>query len=256
MLFIYPKIFFLHWGEVGLCLILLLFSATAGWSAMLHLNGNWSTPFGDDDGPWILGQSYSLSVDQEITSAINIGGNVRYTSQEQQASEKTTTLTPSLSFGISNDLFRFNLSGSQEDRQKGSDPITTTRNWTSSISTNFPNKLWPQFRLSYGETQDSNNATPMTIDSDSKNLTAGTDYSWRFIKLLYSYTNSKNNDRIGHSESQTIGHSTNVQLTKDFFDDSLSLRASHQYSINTTEATTTVIGGQVIVDLVASAAYS
>lgn len=256
MLFIFSKIFSLHWGEIGLCLILLLFTATVGWSAMLHLNGNWSTPFGDDDGPWILGQTYSLSVDQEVTSAINIGGNVRYTSQEQQANDKTTTLTPSLFFGISNDLFRFNLNGSQEARQKGSDPSTTTRSWTSSFSTNFPNKLWPQFRLSYGETDDSNDANPATIDSDSKSLTAGADYSWNFLKLLYNYTNSKNRDRISHSKSQTTGHSTNIQLTKELFEDRLSLRASHQYSINTTEATTTVIGGQIVVDLVASAAYA
>ncbi len=223
---------------------------------MLHMNGNWSIPFGDDDGPWTLGQSYSLSLNRDITSVISVGGNVRYSSIEHQSTKKTTTLSPSLTLGISNDLFRYNLSGSQDIRQKGSEPTTTTSSWISSISTNFPNELWPQFRMSYGESRDSDDATPSTVNSDSKNLTAGVDYSWRTIKMLYNYTYTTDNDKISDSKSLSIGHSTNVQFSKDLFDDRLSVRGSHQYSINTTKVSTTVVDGQVIVDLIASMAYS
>jgi len=243
-------------GGAVFFLLLLHFSAPFSYAAVLHLNGNWSTPFGDDDGPWVLGQSYSVSLNQEVTTAISISGNVRYTTTEQQSREKTSNLTPSLSFGITNDLFRFNLSGSQNDRKTGSGPTSTTRSWTSSISTNFPNQLWPQFRLSYGETNDTNDADPATVDSDSTNLSASVDYSWQFIKLLYSYRDDTTIDRPTSSESRTIGHSTNIQVSKDLFDDRLSLSASHQYSINSTEVSTTTVGGRVLVDLVASAAYA
>ena len=253
---IVSKFFSPRWCGAVFCLLLLHVSAPFSYAAVLHLNGNWSSPFGDDDGPWILGQSYSVSLNQEITTAISIGGNVRYTTTEQQSSEKTSSLTPSLSFGITNDLFRFNLSGSQNDRKTGSEPTSTTRSWTSSISTNFPYQQWPQFRLSYGETNDTNDASPPTVDSDSKNFSASVDYTWQFIKLLYSYRDDTTTDRPANSESHTIGHSTNIQLSKDLFDDRLSLSASHQYSVNSTEVSTTTIGGQVLVDLIASAAYA
>ncbi len=239
-----------------MCLLLLHLTAIISGAEMLHLNGNWSTPFGDDDGPWIRSQSYSLSASRDITSAISVGGNIRYTTTEQQSSDKTSTLTPSLSFGITNDLFRYNLSGSQNERKTGSGPTSTTRSWTNSISTNFPNQRWPQFRLSYGETDDSDDAKPSTIDSDSKNFSGSVDYTWQFIKLLYNYRNDTTKDRINSSKTTTIGHSTNVQMTKDLFDDRISLSASHQYSIITTKVSTTTVDGQVLVDLVASAAYA
>ena len=253
---IVSKVFSPQWYGAVLCLLLLHLSSPFGCAETLHLNGNWSIPYGDDDGPWILGQSYSVSVDQEITAAMNIGGNVRYTTTEQQSSDKTSTLTPSLFFGITNDLFRYNLSGSQSDRKTGSEPTATTRSWTSSISTNIPNQLWPQFRLSYGETKDTNDANPATVDSDSENLSASVDYTWRYIKFLYSYRHDNTTDRPSNSKSKTIGHSTNIQLSKDLFDNRLSVSASHQYSINTTKVSTTTVGGQVLVDLVASAAYA
>lgn len=252
---ILPKVFSPQWCGAVLCLLLLHLSSPFSGAAELHLNGNWSIPYGDDDGPWILGQSYSVSVDQELTAAMNIGGNVRYTTTEQQSSDKTSTLTPSLFFGITNDLFRFNLSGSQSDRKTDSEPTATTRSWTSSISTNIPNQLWPQFRLSYGETKDTNDENPATIDSKSENLSASVDYSWRYIKFLYSYRHDNTTDRPSNSKSKTIGHTTNVQLSKDLFDNRLSVSASHQYSINTTKVSTTTVGGQVLVDLVAAAAY-
>jgi hypothetical protein len=253
---IVSKVFSPRWYGAVFCLLLLHLSSPFGCAEALHLNGNWSIPYGDDDGPWILGQSYSVSVDQEITAAMNIGGNVRYTTTEQQSSDKTSTLTPSLFFGITNDLFRFNLSGSQSDRKTGSEPTATTRSWTSSISTNIPNQLWPQFRLSYGETKDTNDANPATIDSDSENLSTSVDYTWRYIKFLYSYRHDNTTDRPSNSKSKTIGHSTNIQLSKDLFDNRLSVSASHQYSINTTKVSTITVGGQVLVDLVASAAYA
>jgi len=249
------KVFSPQWREVVFCLLLLHFSVSFGCAAILHLNGNWSAPFGDDDSPWILGQSYSISLNQELTTAINIGANVRHTTTEQQSSKKTSTLTPSLSFGITNDLFRFNLSGSQNDRKTGSGSTSTTRSWISSISTNFTNQLWPQFRISYGKTNDTNDATLPTVGSDSKNLSASVDYHWQFIKLLYNYRNDTTS-RLSDSKSHTVGHSTNIQFSKNLFDDRFSVSASHQYSVNSTEVSTTIVGGQVLIELVASAAYA
>ena len=255
MLRITKSFFFLCYG-IGLSLFLLHLSATPSFAALLHLNGNWSTPFGDDDGPWNLGQSYNLSVSHDPTAAISVSGNIRYATAEQQSADKTTTLVPSVSIGLSNDLFRFNLSGSQSKRQKGNDPSSIDRSWNSNLSSNFKNPLWPQLRLSYGESNSTNDATPVTVDNDSSSFAAGLDYSWDFIKLLYNYRNSVSSDKINNSDNRTIGHSTNIQLTKNLVNNRLSLSASHQYSLNNSEASTSRIGGQLIIDLIASAAYA
>jgi len=250
------KPFYPVWCAVGLCLLLIHLSAPFSEAVLLHLNGNWSIPFGDDDGPWDLGQSYNLSFDHDPTAMINLNGNVRYTTTEQQGEDKTSTLAPSLSLGVNNDIFRFNLSGSQNIRQTGDDPTYTYQSWSSNFSTNFANDLFPQLRLSYGQSTSKNDANPVTLDSDNDNFSAGIDYQWEFIKLRYNYRNDTNNDNISHSTNQTIGHSTNIQLTKNLFNNRLLLSASHQYSINTTETSTTVDGGQVLVDLIASAAFA
>ncbi len=250
------KPFSLLWYAAGLCLFLIHLSAPSSSAVLLHLNGNWSVPFGDDDGPWDLGQSYNLSLDHDPTAMINLNGNLRYTTTEQQREDKTSTLAPSLSVGVNNDLFRFNLSGSQNIRQTGNDPTYTYQSWSSNFSTNFENTLYPQFRLSYGQSVSSNDARPVTLDSDSDNFSAGVDYQWDFIKLRYNYRNDTNTDEISHSTNKTVGHSTNVQLTKNLFNNRLSLSASHQYSINTTETSTTIDGGQILVDLIAAAAFA
>lgn len=250
------KSFFLLCCVAGISLFLLHLSAVFSFAALFHLNGNWSTPFGDDDGPWLLGQAYNLSASHDPTAAINMSGNVRYATREQQSIDKTTTLAPSATISLNNDLFRFNLSGSQNTQQRGSDPSTIGRYWNSNLSSNYENPLWPQLRLSYGESNSTDDANPVTDDTDSKNFSSSIDYSWNIFKLRYNYRNNSSIDRIKESETQTTGHSTNISLAKNMFDDQLTLNASYQFSINNSEINSHNPNVNPVVDLIASAAYA
>ncbi len=248
---------FLFLGFVAvISLSLLHLFAPCGSATLLHLNGNWSTPFGDDESPWIMGQAYNLSLSHDPTDAINISGNVRYATREQQGNDKTTTLAPSAAISLNNDLFRFNLSGALSTQQQGKDPSTINRNWSSNISTNYTNPLWPQLRLNYGESNSTIDASPTTVDSDSKNFAGSIDYGWRFIKLRYNYRNSKNIDQINDSEIQTTGHAANIYIAKTILDNRLALNASYQLAINSSEASYPVSGSNPIIDLIASATYA
>jgi len=248
---------FLFLGFVAvISLSLLHLFAPCGSATLLHLNGNWSTPFGDDESPWIMGQAYNLSLSHDPTAAITINGNVRYATREQQGTEKTTTLAPSAAISLSNDLFRFNLSGSLSTQQQGKNPSTINRNWNSNISTNYVNPLWPQLRLNYGESNSTIDTSPTTIDLDTKNFAGSIDYGWRFIKLRYNYRNSRNIDQINNSEIQTTGHAANIYMAKTLLDNRLALNASYQFAINSSEASYPGSSSKPIIDLIASAAYA
>ena len=251
-----PKSFSILCYVAGAIFALLHLFVAVSFAAPLHLNGNWSTPFGDDDGPWNLGQTYNLSLGHDLTSAINFSGNVRYATTEQQEADKTTTLAPSATISLNNDLFRFNLGGSQNERQSGNNPTSINRNWSANLSSNFDSKLWPQLRLSYSESNSTTDASPATIDTDSDSFAASIDYNWEFIKLLYNYRTSTSTNNINNSQSETDSHSTNVQMMKSLFDNRLSLSAAHQYSVNNSAATTSVTGGLLTFDLTAAATYA
>lgn len=255
MLMMTRSFFFLCY-VAGSSLFLLHLFAVFSFATLLHLNGNWSTPFGDDDGPWVLGQTYNLSVSHDPTSAINISGNVRYATREQQSVDKTTTLVPSAAISLNNDLFRLNLSGSLNTQQSGSEPSTIGHYWNSNLSTNYENPLWPQLRLSYGESQNTNDANPITVNTDNKNFSSSIDYSWNIIKLRYNYRNNSSIDRIKESETQTTGHSANINLAKNMFDNRLMLNASYQFAINNSEVNIHNPNEKPIIDLIASAAYA
>lgn len=203
-----------------------------------------------------MGQAYNLSLSHDPTAAINFSGNIRYATREQQGTDKTSTLAPSAAISLNNDLFRFNLSGALSTQQQGGNPSTSTRNWSSTLSTNYANPLWPQLRLNYGESNSSNDANPVTIDSDSKNFAGSIDYGWRFIKLRYNYRNSRSSDRINESEALTTGHSANIHMAKTLLDNRLAVNGSYQIALNSSETNYANSGNYPIIDLIASAAYA
>lgn len=237
-------------------MILLHFFTPLCDAAPLRLNGNWSTPIGDDDGPWNLGQTYNLALSHDPTSAITLNGNFRYATTEQQGFDKTTTLAPSANISLTNDIFRFNIAGAQNERQSGDDPTSTTRNWSCNLSSNLNNPLWPQLRLSYSEANSTNDANPVTVDTNTDSFATSLDYHWQFISMLYNYRTSTSSDEINQTQSSSDSHSTNIQLMKSLLDNRLSLSASHQYNINTSETSTTLDNGVLVIDINAAAAFS
>ncbi len=223
----------------------------------LRLNGNWSTPFGDDDGPWNLGQSYNLSMGHDFTSAIKMSGNFRYSTNERQGFDKTETMSPTLSLGLTNDLFRISINGTQNQRWSGDSPKNTTTSWNSTIASNLTDQKWPQIRLSYGESNATNDSSPSTQDTDNKNFSTSMNYSWNFIQLLYNYRNSQNIDHISQRETDNQNHSSNIQIAKSIWDNKISFSGSYQYSqSDSTTSLTKSSDGTIILDVPSSGSFS
>lgn len=170
--------------------------------------------------------------------------------------DKTETLSPSANISLTNDIFRFNIAAAQNERQSGDDPKSINRNWSCNLSSNLNNPLWPQLRLSYSESNSTNDASPVTIDSKTDSFAASLDYRWQFISMLYNYRTSTSSDEISNSETNSDSHATNLQFMKSLYDNRLSISASHQYNINNSESSTTMDNGVLVIDLNASAAFA
>jgi len=241
----------------GIILSLLCLFATNLSATGLRLNGNWSTPFGDDDGPWNLGQSYNLSIGHDFTSAIKMSGNFRYSTNEQQGFEKSETMSPSLSVGLTNDLFRISLNGTQNQRWSGDSPKSISTTWSSTVASNLSDQKWPQLRLSYGESNSTNDASPRTQDTDNKNFSSSIDYQWNFVQLLYNYRQSQNIDNISHRETENENHSSNIQIAKSIWDNRISFSGSYQQSqSDSTTSLTSSHGGNIVLDVPSSGSFA
>jgi len=237
-----------HGAIAGVILSLLWLFVPNSNATGLRLNGNWSTPFGDDDGPWNLGQSYNLSLGHDFTSAIKMSGNFRYSTNERQGFDKTETMSPTLSLGLTNDLFRISINGTQNQRWSA---------WNSTIASNLTDQKWPQIRLSYGESNATNDSSPSTQDTDNKNFSTSMNYSWNFIQLLYNYRNSQNIDHISQRETDNQNHSSNIQIAKSIWDNKISFSGSYQYSqSDSTTSLTKSSDGTIILDVPSSGSFS
>lgn len=242
----------------GVVLSLLGLFALNSSAAGLQLNGNWSTPFGDDDGPWNLGQSYNLSLGHDFTSAIKMNANLRYSTNERQGFEKTENMSPSITLGLTNDIFRISVNGSQNQRWSADTPKSTTTAWNSTIASNLTDQRWPKLRLTYGESNSTTDESPKTQDADTKSLSTSMDYSWEFIQLLHNYRNTQNTDNISQRETESQNHSSNIQIAKSIWNNKISFSGSYQHSESdsTTSSLTKSTGGTITLDVPSSGSFA
>ena len=120
--------------------LVLLFAVEAAPSP-LHLTGNWSQPYGDDSDQWKLGQSYNLDLSNDLTSALRVSANMRYTTNKKKDSADTETLSPSILIGLNNDLFSLSLNGMENRRKVEDEPTTINRSWSTTFISSLDERL-------------------------------------------------------------------------------------------------------------------
>lgn len=225
---------------------LLALSASSVSASPLHLTGNWSRPFGDDSDQWQLGQSYNLDLANDITSALRVNGNVRYTTTRQQSGSETKNLSPSILFALNNDLFNLSLNGMQSRRQVDNDPATQTRSWSSTLTSLTKNRSWPRLRLNFNQNFTDNDDNPATIDQKSTSFASGIQQQWSFLSILYDYTRQLNEDNITETKNKNINHSGRIQLQQSFWQQRLNGVVSHKYTTNNNVISTTAAGNRIV----------
>lgn len=241
---------------IAYALLLSLVTLSSVQASPLHLTGNWSKPFGDDANQWRLGQSYNLDLTNDITSALRVTGNVRYTTTKQESGSETKTLSPSILLGLNNDLFNLSLNGMQSERQVDSDPKTRTRSWSTTFISAIKDERWPKIRLNFSQNFTDNDANPATTDQETTSFDSGFQYNWSFLTLLYDYTTSTNTNNISNTENKNNNHSARIQAQESFWNNRLSVIASHKYTNSDNTISTTSGSGQIIRPLLPLAGLS
>lgn len=230
----------------------LLFAVEAA-SSPLHLTGNWSQPYGDDSDQWKLGQSYNLDLSNDLTSALRMSANMRYTTNKKKDSADTETLSPSVLIGLNNDLFNLSLNG-MENRRKVEDELTTiNRSWSTTFISSLDERYWPQLRLNYSQNTTTDDASPKTSDQQSDIFDSSLKYKWRFLSFLYDFTNSIDTNKIEDTENENTNHSARIQWQDTYWNNRLSVIASHKYSHDKNTITATSGSSQISRPLLPSA---
>ena len=93
------------------------------------------------------------------------------------------------------------------------------------------NAYWPQLRLNYSQNTTTNDTSPKTSDQQSYIFDSSFKYKWRFpVIFSTSFSNSIDTNKIEDTENENTNHSTRIQWQDTYWNNRLSVIASHKYS--------------------------
>ncbi|MBD1401101.1 hypothetical protein [Pelovirga terrestris] len=215
-------------------------------------------------------QRYTLGVGPQLswqpTHALSATATIGYTRTQRDNGDdkvKVEEITPSVNFGIINDLFAAQLAGSAthyRTKPKDSDiHLGTSRSWDATLSSRWQQAWWPNLRFNYGE-RDSGKADPKIMkpddvykdirDGDLRLLpiesnyhseqvqrfaSADLDWDLRLLQLDYRYNTSWDEDISEGTDSERRNHFVRAATGGRFWDNRISYTFSHQFEDDRTQ---------------------
>jgi hypothetical protein len=234
-----PPLFFFAaagWWCLALFASIFLSYGTVKAGEPISLYGDWryQTSSENGDSRQLFTQGYNMYFDDEITEAMGLSGGLRY-NRESTEGQITEFLTPNLAFDVSNDIFRFDLSGTATQRKDSEGPDFSDRSWEATWSSAWRREWWPDLRAFYGESSFWDDQSPRVQDRDSSQ--AGLNVNWKIpiVSAFYSYYDTENTDRAAASQDTNQSHFARLQADRSFWDNRLSIAVSQQYSRSVAE---------------------
>ncbi len=180
-------------------------------------------------------ESYNLTYSKEMSAAMQFSGAVRYSENHPSAGADSTSLNPTLSLDLRNDLFSLNLNASES--QTGQDGAPTRSSDSFGLNLNSQLEDWPNLRLYFNKSTATDDSAPKQTDNDATTLGASVEYSFEHIDLLYDVRHSKSSDNLLNSESEALDQTAQIGYEQSFLQGRVSVSASQQFQIteNTTE---------------------
>lgn len=225
---------------VTLLLLLLCLSTAAEAPAgdLMDFTGVWqySKSGGDEiDSLQIFTQRYSLALDRRLTHALSFDAAASYNRNQGDNFATTESLVPTLSVGVSNDLFRAMVSGAATERWNTAGPDQSTRSWEATLGSAWQRRLWPSVRLSYGQTSTTDSETPPL--NDISEMRQGFDLDWDLLlgRLFYRYSQRQSENRVLLSDSDSATHFARFETGRTFLQNRLDINLSQQVTQTTRE---------------------
>lgn len=215
---------------------MLLLVAAPRFSAAdpIHWNANWNYARSGGDAQdvrWSLGETYGASLDRDVSRAMDIGAALRYTQRRDSDDEWQGTLNPSLSLGLRNDLFSFQVGGNESRRKRSSAEEAINRALSSSFSTSLA-EMWPQLRLNYSRSENYDKESPPRQDNWNESYNGSLSHMWGGLEAFYSGRYSRGEDEVSATENDSTSHLAKLDGNYHFWDQRLQLSFSTQYNEN------------------------
>ncbi len=216
------------------------------------LSGNWNyrENGGDDiETTDSFNQSYNLNFVKQLSAAMNLSASTRYNENQLSSGNDSSSLNPSASFDLRNDLFSLMLNGSESRLNMEDSPNFVNKTWGA----NFYSQLekWPSLRLSYNQSSSQDDQSVHEQDAESSNLGASIEYSLSSFDMLYDFNYGTSDDLVTDTNSDTTNHFAQLKYSESFFRSRLSVAATQQYSSSETDTDTPVGPGGLFVQPVA-----
>ncbi|OHB29066.1 MAG: hypothetical protein A2X84_03035 [Desulfuromonadaceae bacterium GWC2_58_13] len=205
------------------------------------LSGNWN--FRQNGGDEVetaesFNQSYNLNFIKQLSAAMNLSAATRYNENQLSDGDDSSSINPSASFDLRNDLFSLNLSGSDSRLKSDGSPDFLNRTWGANLYSQL--EKWPSLRLSYNQSSFQDDQSIHEQNTESSNLGASIEYSLSSFDMLYDFSMGTSDDLVADSTSDTTNHYAQLKYSESFFRNRLSVAATQQYSSNETETDTAV----------------
>ncbi|MDY0292375.1 MAG: hypothetical protein RBR02_08585 [Desulfuromonadaceae bacterium] len=218
----------------GIGVLLLLAAPRFSAADPINWNANWNYSRSGGEGQdvrWNMGESYSATINRDISRAMSTGASLRYSQQRDGEDQWQGTLNPSLSYGIRNDLFSLQVGGNESRRKRRGKDEAINRALSSSFSTSLAEK-WPQLRLNYSRSENYDKASPPQQDSWSESYNGSVNYAWSGLEAFYSGRYTRGADDVSASDNDGTAHMAKLEGRYSFWDRRLQWSFSSQYNEN------------------------
>lgn len=199
---------------------------------------------------WLFSQKYRLGLSKDLTSRLNVAGNLDVGETETKRKGKSTMVIPDLLASLDNEFF---------EAKAGYRVTEKDINFMSLVSDNKPQKAestslslasklrkYPTLRMRYTEDRYVDFLEVHEVDSKQTNLTGSADYDYKFLSGGYAYGHSTMRDYTGEMLRVTDSEDGRLNFNKGFMAERISTSGSTSFAKSTTTTTTAGQGNDIL----------
>ncbi len=182
-----------------------------------------------------LGPSFAAPFRPSHAISGSFGVNLSIVTRNNgEVTRRTDQLTPYGNLSLINDIFIINLTGYQTFAREDSETFNGNSSWQSSLQSAWDEDLWPDFRLSYGETNLST-GDQLFGKPDQVNTLLNFRTTWDFLfgDIFYNYRINELEDLLSGNITSNESHYTRLNSSTNFFSNRLNLNTTQQYQVDT-----------------------
>ncbi|MEW5772461.1 MAG: hypothetical protein AB1916_02955 [Thermodesulfobacteriota bacterium] len=191
---------------------------------------------------WFFSQKYRLGLSKDLTSRLNLAGNLDVGETESRRKGKSTTVVPDLLASLDNEFF---------DAKAGYRIIEKDMGFLSLVADGEPQKAtsrslslasklrdYPRLRLRYTEDRYADYLEVHEVDSRQTNLTGSADYEYKFLSGGVTMGRGEMRDYAGDVQRSTDTQDGRLNFSKSFLDNRVNSGGGTSFSKSATTTTT------------------